>query len=76
MRSQEFAATAAITLAVAALSFTIAAGLSALASGESLSAGAAAPRLTKPIYCPDGENRQFSNIHHAWVCRTELAPRS
>ena len=57
MRSQEFAATAAIALAVAGLSFTIAAGLSALASGESLSAGAAAPRLTKPIYCPDGENR-------------------
>jgi hypothetical protein len=75
MRSREFAATAAIAVAVAALSFTIAAGPSALAPMESLSAGAAAPRLTKPIYCPDGENRQFSKIHHAWVCSTELAPR-
>ena len=74
MSSREFAATAAIALAVA-LSFTIAAGPSALAPMESLSAGAAAPRLTKPIYCPDGENRQSSKIHHAWVCRTELAPR-
>jgi len=72
MRSREFAATAGIAFVVAALSFTIAAGPSALTPSESLSADA--PRLTKPIYCPDRENRQFSNIHHAWVCRTELAP--
>ena len=74
MRSQDFAATAAIALAAAALSLAAAAGLSALASRETFAAWAAPQRPSKTIFCPDGENRQFSNIHHAWVCRTEPGP--
>jgi len=29
-------------------------------------------RIKKRIYCQDGENRQ---LHHAWVCSTEPAPK-
>ena len=74
MRSQEFVAAAAIVLAATAFGLTAAGGLAGLSSRGSTVARTAAPSLTKSIYCPAGENRQFSNIHHAWVCSTEFAP--
>jgi hypothetical protein len=74
MRSREFVAAAVIVLVAAVSSLTAAGGLAALSLRESLGARQAAPNQTKLIYCPEGENRQFSNIHHAWVCGTELAP--
>ncbi len=74
MRNQEFVAAAAIAATAAALSLTAAAGLSSLPSWESLAAGKAAPGTARAIYCPGTGNRQFSNIHRAWVCGTEAAP--
>jgi hypothetical protein len=32
--------------------------------------------LPNPIYCEGGTPRQYSNIHHGWVCSSELAPQS
>jgi hypothetical protein len=66
MRSREFVAGAAIVLAAAVFSLAAAGGVAALSSRESPEAPTAGPSLTKPIYCPDGANRQFSNIYHAW----------
>jgi hypothetical protein len=72
MKSQDFVFAAAMAVTAAAMSLTAAAGLSALPSWESLAAGKAAPSTAKAIYCPATGNRQFSNIHRAWVCGTEV----
>jgi hypothetical protein len=32
--------------------------------------------LPNRIYCEGGSPRQYSNVHHGWVCSTELAPKS
>jgi hypothetical protein len=70
MRSREFVAAAVIVLVAAVSSLTAAGGLAALSLRESPGARQAAPNQTKLIYCPEGENRQFSNIDHAWVSRS------
>jgi hypothetical protein len=35
-----------------------------------------APAQPNPIYCERGLGGQYSNVHHGWVCSTELAPQS
>jgi hypothetical protein len=32
--------------------------------------------LPKRVYCDNGTRRQYSNVHRAWVCFTELTPSS
>jgi hypothetical protein len=63
-------------LATAALGFTAVRQLPSLPFREislpSLSwATSSDPRH---IYCENGGARQFSNVHHGWVCSTELRP--
>jgi len=62
--------------AIAAPGFTTKGRLSSFHSLEHLTVRlSAAPfGLAKRIFCHDGENRQFSQIHHGWVCSTEAAP--
>jgi hypothetical protein len=76
MKGQLSLSTMGLILAAAALSFYAVRHLPAYLFRE-----AAPVALTEPlpaqqnrIYCETGPRKQYSNVHHGWVCPTQLTP--
>jgi hypothetical protein len=75
-RSQLSCSMMGFVLATPVLGFSAVRYLSYLPSSETAPATLSWPAPAQPnrIYCENSTGRQYSNVHHGWVCLTERKP--